>query len=86
MQYSPYAYYNEHCIVINKEHKPMNIDETTPKKLVDFIDYLPNYFIGSNASLPIVGGSILNHEHFQGGNYTLPMFNSSYKEIYYCHY
>ena len=83
MQYSPYAYYNEHCIVINKEHKPMNIDETTPRKLVDFIDYLPNYFIGSNASLPIVGGSILNHEHFQGGNYTLPMFNSSYKEIYY---
>ena len=83
MQYSPYAYYNEHCIVINKEHRPMNIDETTPRKLVDFIDYLPNYFIGSNASLPIVGGSILNHEHFQGGNYTLPMFNSSYKEIYY---
>ncbi len=82
MQYSPYAYYNEHCIVINKEHRPMNIDETTPIKLVDFIDYLPNYFIGSNASLPIVGGSILNHEHFQGGNYSLPMFNSTYKELY----
>ena len=73
MQYSPYAYYNEHCIVINEEHHQMKIDETTPIKLVDFVDYLPNYFIGSNACLPIVGGSILNHEHFQGGLHLMPM-------------
>lgn len=73
LQYSPYAYYDEHCILINEEHVPMNVNETTPDKLFDFVDILPNYFIGSNASLPIVGGSILNHEHFQGGRHKMPM-------------
>ena len=73
VQYSPYAYYNEHCIAIADDHHPMSIDETTPDKLFDFVDIFPNYFIGSNAALPIVGGSILNHEHFQGGGYILPM-------------
>ena len=67
VQYSPYAYYDEHCIAINEAHVPMNVNESTPVKLLDFVDVFPNYFIGSNASLPIVGGSILNHEHFQGG-------------------
>ena len=73
MQYSPYAYYDEHCIVINEEHVPMRVDAKTPAKLLDFVDALPNYFIGSNASLPIVGGSILNHEHYQGGRHRMPM-------------
>lgn len=73
LQYSPYAYYNEHCIAIAEKHAPMRCDGTTVRKLLDFVDFLPNYFIGSNASLPIVGGSILNHEHFQGGRHTMPM-------------
>ena len=73
VQYSPYAYYNEHCIAINEAHVPMRVDETTPDKLLDFVDVFPNYFIGSNAALPIVGGSILNHEHYQGGGHVLPM-------------
>lgn len=73
MQYSPYVYYNEHCIALKAEHTPMKIDITTIKKLLDFIDIFPHYFIGSNAGLPIVGGSILAHEHFQGGNYTFAM-------------
>lgn len=73
MQYSPYAYYDEHCIAVNERHIPMHVDATTPDKLLDFVDILPNYFIGSNASLPIVGGSILNHEHFQGGKHRMPM-------------
>ena len=73
LQYSPYGYYNEHCIVFNKEHIPMVIDETVFDKLFDFIEQFPHYFIGSNADLPIVGGSILSHEHFQGGNYTFAM-------------
>ena len=73
MQYSPYAYYDEHCIVINENHTPMKVDSSTPNKLLDFVDALPNYFIGSNASLPIVGGSILNHEHYQGGRHLMPM-------------
>lgn len=73
MQYSPYAYYDEHCIVINEKHVPMRVDERTPAQLLDFTDMLPNYFIGSNASLPIVGGSILNHEHYQGGRHLMPM-------------
>lgn len=68
LQYSPYVYYNEHCIVFNKEHKPMIIDKPTLRKLLSFVDYLPHYFVGSNADLPIVGGSILAHEHFQGGH------------------
>lgn len=80
LQFSPYAYYNEHCIIINEDHHPMKIDNTTPIKLIDFVDYLPNYFIGSNAPLPIVGGSILNHEHFQGGEHLMPMHKAQIKE------
>ena len=72
-QYSPYVYYNEHCIVFNKKHTPMKIDRETFVKLFDFIKLFPHYFIGSNADLPIVGGSILSHDHFQGGNYTFAM-------------
>lgn len=72
-QYSPYGYYNEHCIVFNEQHIPMKIDEPVFEKLFDVIDILPHYFVGSNADLPIVGGSILSHEHFQGGNYTFAM-------------
>ena len=75
-QYSPYAYYNEHVIAINTEHTPMCVDKNTVDKLLDFVDYLPNYMIGSNASLPIVGGSILNHEHYQGGEHLMPMHNA----------
>lgn len=72
-QYSPYVYYNEHCIVFNGEHVPMKIDKAAFCKLFDFIDLFPHYFIGSNADLPIVGGSILSHDHFQGGNYEFAM-------------
>ena len=73
MQYSPYVYYNEHCIVFNEKHIPMKIDRRSFVKLLDFITEFPHYFIGSNADLPIVGGSILSHDHFQGGNYTFAM-------------
>ena len=73
MQYSPYVYYNEHCIVFNKQHIPMKIDKAAFEKLFDFVKIFPHYFIGSNADLPIVGGSILSHEHFQGGNYEFAM-------------
>ena len=72
-QYSPYVYYNEHCIVFNGSHTPMVIDGKAFKKLFDFVKLFPHYFIGSNADLPIVGGSILSHEHFQGGNYEFAM-------------
>ncbi len=72
-QYSPYGYYNEHCIIFNSKHVPMKIDDAVFGKLFDIIDTLPHYFVGSNADLPIVGGSILSHEHFQGGNYTFAM-------------
>ncbi len=72
-QYSPYVYYNEHCIVFNGKHTPMVIDGMAFKKLFDFVKLFPHYFIGSNADLPIVGGSILSHEHFQGGNYEFAM-------------
>ncbi len=72
-QYSPYVYYNEHCIVFNREHIPMVIDRSAFQKLLDFVTIMPHYFVGSNADLPIVGGSILSHEHFQGGHYTFPM-------------
>lgn len=72
-QYSPYVYYNEHCIVFNKEHIPMKIDKKAFSKLFEFVEKFPHYFIGSNTDLPIVGGSILSHEHFQGGNYSFPM-------------
>ena len=72
-QYSPYVYYNEHCIVFNGEHVPMKIERATFVKLFDFVKQFPHYFLGSNADLPIVGGSILSHDHFQGGNYTFAM-------------
>ncbi len=72
-QYSPYVYYNEHCIVFNSEHTPMSINPATFRKLLDFVKLFPHYFVGSNADLPIVGGSILTHDHFQGGHYTFAM-------------
>jgi len=73
LQYSPYVYYNEHCIVFNSQHIPMKIDKSAFQKLLDFVRVFPHYFVGSNADLPIVGGSILSHEHFQGGHYTFAM-------------
>ena len=72
-QYSPYVYYNEHCIVFNGKHVPMKIDRSAFRKLLDFVIQFPHYFVGSNADLPIVGGSILSHDHFQGGRYTFAM-------------
>ena len=72
-QYSPYVYYNEHCIVFNGQHIPMKIERATFVKLFDFVKQFPHYFLGSNADLPIVGGSILSHDHFQGGHYTFAM-------------
>ncbi len=73
LQYSPYVYYNEHCIVFNSRHVPMRIDRSAFRKLLDFVIQFPHYFVGSNADLPIVGGSILSHDHFQGGRYTFAM-------------
>lgn len=73
LQYSPYVYYPEHCIVFNTEHIPMVINKATLEKLLDFVTKFPHYFVGSNADLPIVGGSILSHEHFQGGHFSFPM-------------
>ena len=73
LQYSPYVYYNEHCILFNSQHTPMVIDKAAFSKLLDFVTQFPHYFVGSNADLPIVGGSILSHEHFQGGHYSFPM-------------
>ena len=73
LQYSPYVYYNEHCIVLNSQHVPMKINKAAFLKLLDFVDLFPHYFLGSNADLPIVGGSILSHDHFQGGHYTFAM-------------
>ena len=82
MQYSPYVYYNEHCIVFNGTHTPMKIDKSAFSKLLEFVGLFPHYFIGSNADLPIVGGSILSHEHFQGGRYEFAMERASIeKEI-----
>jgi UDPglucose--hexose-1-phosphate uridylyltransferase len=78
LQYSPYVYYNEHCIVFNTEHVPMKIDENVFVKLLDFVKQFPHYTIGSNADLPIVGGSILSHDHFQGGSYTFAMAKAPY--------
>ncbi len=73
LQYSPYVYYNEHCIVFNSQHIPMKIDKSAFRKLLSFVGAFPHYFVGSNADLPIVGGSILSHEHFQGGHYRFAM-------------
>ena len=82
LQYSPYVYYNEHCIVFNEEHTPMKIDEDAFAKLLDFIQAFPHYTIGSNADLPIVGGSILTHDHFQGGRYEFPMVRAGYLKTF----
>ena len=79
-QYSPYVYYNEHCIVFNGQHTPMKIEKATFIKLFDFVKAFPHYFLGSNADLPIVGGSILSHDHFQGGNYTFAMAKAPIEE------
>lgn len=78
VQYSPYAYFNEHLIAISENHTPMHVASDTIDKLIDFINFFPNYMIGSNAALPIVGGSILNHEHFQGGGHLMPMHKAPY--------
>lgn len=80
LQYSPYVYYNEHCIVLNKNHIPMKIDRAVFTKLFDFLDLFPHYIVGSNADLPIVGGSILSHDHFQGGNFTFAMAKADYEK------
>lgn len=81
-QYSPYVYYNEHCIAFNYEHTPMRIDKAAFQKLFGFVKRFPHYFIGSNADLPIVGGSILSHEHFQGGRYEFPMAKAPLEQEY----
>lgn len=79
LQYSPYVYYNEHCIIFNEKHIPMKINKATFEKLLDFVAQFPHYTAGSNADLPIVGGSILSHDHFQGGNYTFAMAKAPYE-------
>ena len=79
LQYSPYVYYNEHCIIFNKKHTPMKIDRSALKKLLSFVELFPHYTAGSNADLPIVGGSILSHDHFQGGGYEFPMVRAPYE-------
>ena len=79
-QYSPYVYYNEHCIVFNGQHVPMKIDRAAFTKLFDFVKQFPHYFLGSNADLPIVGGSILSHDHFQGGHYTFAMEKAEFEK------
>lgn len=81
-QYSPYVYYNEHCIVFKSEHQPMKISRETFCRLLDFVEQFPHYFIGSNADLPIVGGSILSHDHFQGGNYEFAMTKAPVEKEY----
>ena len=81
-QYSPYVYYNEHCIVLCGEHRPMKIDGHTFRRLLDFVGRFPHYFIGSNADLPIVGGSILSHDHFQGGRYQFAMERAPLEETF----
>ncbi len=80
LQYSPYVYYNEHCIVFDEAHTPMKISEHKFRRLFDFVKKFPHYFLGSNSDLPIAGGSILTHEHFQGGNYTFAMAKAQYEE------
>ena len=82
LQYSPYVYYNEHCIILNKEHVPMVINRSTFKKLLSFVEQFPHYTAGSNADIPIVGGSILSHDHFQGGCYTFPMARAGYRKTF----
>jgi UDPglucose--hexose-1-phosphate uridylyltransferase len=81
-QYSPYVYYNEHCIVFNHEHVPMKLTKDSLRRLLEFVDLYPHYFIGSNADLPIVGGSILTHDHFQGGRHTFPIQNAPKEAVF----
>ncbi len=81
-QYSPYVYYNEHCIVFNGQHTPMKIDRAAFEKLFSFVEQFPHYFLGSNADLPIVGGSILTHDHFQGGHYTFAMEKAEFERTF----
>lgn len=83
LQYSPYTYYNEHCIVLNSDHVPMKISRSTFENLLEFVEKFPHYFLGSNADLPIVGGSILSHDHYQGGCYTFPMEKAIIEKNYY---
>lgn len=80
LQYSPYVYYPEHCIILSAEHRPMKVSRASFEHLLEFITLLPHYFVGSNADLPIVGGSILSHDHFQGGNYEFPMAKAAVRE------
>lgn len=82
LQYSPYAYFEEHCIAMSPEHRPMHIDRENMGRLLDFVNYLPQYFVGSNADLPIVGGSILSHDHFQGGLHTFPLMKAQVSETF----
>lgn len=82
IQYSPYQYYNEHIIALSNEHRPMLVNSDTLYRLLDFVDTFPHYFIGSNAALPIVGGSILTHDHYQGGSKVLPMFEAGIRKNY----
>jgi len=82
LQYSPYVYYNEHCIILNKEHIPMKIDKGTFSKLLAFTELFPHYTAGSNSDIPIVGGSILSHDHFQGGCYEFPMARAGFEEMF----
>lgn len=82
LQYSPYVYYNEHCIILNKEHKPMRIDRAVFQKLLEFVNLFPHYTAGSNADLPVVGGSILSHDHFQGGRYLFAMAKAPYDRTF----
>ena len=80
LQYSPYGYYNEHCIVIHQDHIPMCVNKSNTRALFDFVDIFPHYFIGANSDLPIVGGSILTHEHFQGGRFEMPLMKAKVKQ------
>ncbi len=80
LQYSPYVYYNEHCIVLSHEHRPMKVSRQSISRLLEFVTFLPHYFVGPNADLPIVGGSILTHDHFQGGRYEFPMAKAPIRE------
>lgn len=87
LQYSPYVYYNEHCIVLNESHVPMKVSHASFERLLEFVTLFPHYFIGSNADLPIVGGSILTHDHFQGGNFEFPMMKAPvYKKVQFVGY
>ena len=81
-QYSPYAYFSEHCIAMSSEHRPMHIDRAAFSCLLDFVDQFPHYMVGSNADLPIVGGSILSHDHFQGGRHVFPMMRAAVEETF----